>query len=40
MTKKVKTITLIFLCFIGQTADAQNKLDAYFNHLQANNKMM
>lgn len=40
ITKKVKTITLIFLCFIGQTGDAQNKLDAYFNHLQSNNKMM
>lgn len=37
---KVKAITLIFLCIIGQTANAQNKLDAYFNHLAANNKMM
>ncbi len=38
--KKVKTITLIFLCIISQTTNAQNKLDAYFNHLAANNKMM
>lgn len=37
---KIKAIVLLFAAATATTVSAQNKLDAYFDHLYTNNKMM